>query len=46
LLSDRIDVLEPYPQPRLANMAPVQEPDPAAKSLRTTRRGTNVNFNQ
>jgi hypothetical protein len=46
LLSDRIDVLEPYPQPRLANTAPVQEPDPAAKSLRTTRRGTNVNFNQ
>jgi hypothetical protein len=45
-LSDRIDVLEPYIEPRIANRGPIQEPDPRAKSLRVVRRDSNVTANQ
>jgi hypothetical protein len=46
LLSDRIDLLEPYIKPRLFNFGPVEEPDPRAKSLRVVRRDSNVTANQ
>jgi hypothetical protein len=45
-LSDRVDVLEPYVEPRIFNFGPVREPDPRAKQLRVVRRDSNVTANQ
>jgi hypothetical protein len=45
-LSDRVDVLEPYPEARIFNYGPVREPDPRAKQLRVVRRDSNVTANQ
>lgn len=45
-LSDRVDVLEPYPEGRIFNFGPVREPDPRAKQLRVVRRDSNVTANQ
>ncbi len=45
-LSDRVDVLEPYPEARIFNFGPVREPDPRAKQLRVVRRDSNVTANQ